>query len=122
MTEPEAAAARGRWGEIAATGYLQSCGHRILQNNYKRRTGEVDIISMDGDVIVCTEVKTWFGAGSDDLSRAVSPAKQRRICKTAAVFLLENPRYAGCGVRFDIILIGKDTGISHFSDAFQGAG
>ena len=122
MATPTSTTAQGRWGEQAAASYLRSAGHRILQKNYKRITGEVDIISMDGEVIVCTEVKTWFGVPCEDLERAISRTKQRRIAATAAVFLLEFPRYAGCAVRFDVILIGRDTGLVHFADAFQGAG
>lgn len=121
MNEPGRSAAIGRWGETAAGEYLLGIGHRILQKNYKRHTGEVDIISMDGDCIVCTEVKTWFGAQQDDLSRALSPSKQRRVARTAQMFLLENGQYRESPVRFDVVCIGPKTGLSHYTDAFQGA-
>ncbi|MFW5801983.1 MAG: YraN family protein, partial [Spirochaeta sp.] len=107
--------------EGVAVDYLSSIGHRILQKNYKRRTGEVDIISTEGDVIVCTEVKTWFGTPAEDLAHSISLLKQQRIIRTAQVFLYENPQLRQCSVRFDVIHIGSHTGVCHYPDAFQGA-
>ena len=47
----------GREGENLAKVYLEKKGYKFLDRNFKRIHGEVDLIMMDGDVIVFVEVK-----------------------------------------------------------------
>jgi Holliday junction resolvase-like predicted endonuclease len=51
----------GRIGEEILTGYLQNRGYRIVERNYTRKCGEIDIIAQKDDVLHFVEVKagTW---------------------------------------------------------------
>ncbi|THB66430.1 MAG: YraN family protein [Spirochaetaceae bacterium] len=109
---------RGFWGEQLATALLKQKGHKILENNYKRLTGEVDIISRDGHCVVFTEVKTWLGTPIDDLGRAISAVKISRIQKTAILFMQDYPDADDCTMRFDVIVMDRHSGLLHFCDAF----
>ena len=42
----------GDAGERLAADYLVSQGHRILARNVRRREGEIDLITLDGDTLV----------------------------------------------------------------------
>ncbi len=114
----EGASIRGRWGESLASDYLQQLGYKILKKNYKRCGGEVDIIARDGEDIVFVEVKTWLHTPYVDLGTAISAAKQKRIQRTAVLYLQDNPEFDGCSMRFDVVLIGADSGIDHLRDSF----
>tara|TARA_B100000745_G_scaffold6770_1_gene5663 strand:- start:1816 stop:2199 length:384 start_codon:yes stop_codon:yes gene_type:complete len=48
----------GNIGENIATRFLQSKGHRILDRNYRKKWGEVDIVSRENRVTHFVEVKT----------------------------------------------------------------
>ena len=48
---------KGMEYERAAAGYLQRCGVRILEYNYRNRRGEIDLIGKDGEYTVFFEVK-----------------------------------------------------------------
>ena len=48
----------GRKGEQLAASYLKRKGYEVLENNYRRTHGEVDIIAKDGETLVFVEVKS----------------------------------------------------------------
>lgn len=48
----------GRFGEKTAAELLRRKGCTLLARNYKRKSGELDIVALDGTVIVFVEVKT----------------------------------------------------------------
>ena len=64
----------GRFGESWAAGLLARRGYRLLARNVRFRTGEIDIVAMDGDVLVFVEVKTrrssTFGPPESAITRA----------------------------------------------------
>ena len=47
----------GREGEQAAVGYLEGCGFRILDRNWRCTDGEIDIVAVDRHTFVVCEVK-----------------------------------------------------------------
>ncbi|MFA6475251.1 MAG: YraN family protein [Patescibacteria group bacterium] len=51
----------GKTGENQATEYLLKLGYTILERNWSRRSGEIDIIAKKDTVIYFFEVKTRSG-------------------------------------------------------------
>lgn len=78
---------KGAFGEEIAREYLKENGFEILSTNYTSRYGEIDIIAKNGDEIIFTEVKTKATGTAYSPVEAVTPAKQAKICKTAALFM-----------------------------------
>ena len=107
----------GRAGEAAAAFHLEEKGMRILEKNFRSRTGEVDIIALDGETIVFTEVKTWSAYGIDALEQALDARKQRKIIETSKFFLSLHREYRYMAIRFDVIFISPE-GINHLASAF----
>ena len=105
----------GSLGEIHAEQVLTDKGYEILARNVVLPGSEIDLIARDGAVIVFIEVKTRTRAGMSG-REAVTPAKQRRVCKGALHYLMKNGlmhRQA----RFDVIEIQGDC-VTHIVDAF----
>ena len=79
----------GKWGEAEAERYLKTLGYKILEHNYHSRFGEIDLIAVDGKVIVFVEVKArstpLFGLGAE----AVGRHKIDKMIKTAMFYLTE---------------------------------
>lgn len=88
--------------EKKAMELMLSSGYKILEKNYRVRTGEIDIIAEKSGVIVFVEVKyrssTKFGYGIE----AVDYRKMRRIYKTAKMYLMLNKKFSN-EIRFDCI-------------------
>lgn len=115
----------GAFGENMACEYLSECGYRVIERNFSCKTGEIDIIAVQGDSIVFIEVKTRSSEEYGLPSEAVSRAKQGRIVKTA-LYYLQSKKLFDYMCRFDVIEIAIDEGNSHrinlIKDAFQYSG
>jgi putative endonuclease len=108
---------KGRAGEIAAAFLLEEKGMLILERNFRTRSGEVDIIALDGETLVFIEVKTWSVYGIDTLEHALNDKKRRKIIETSKYFLMLNRKYRYMAIRFDIVFISP-AGITHLASAF----
>ncbi len=89
---------KGKLGEDAAVEELVRRGHRIIERNYRKPCGEIDIISEINGFIVFTEVKTRKLNSIVSGLEAVDTRKRSRIIRTADCYLNEyitqlQPRY-----------------------------
>ena len=106
---------RGKLGEVRAEQYLVEKGYAILARNCVSSGAEIDLIASDGRCIVFVEVKTR--TGSYALGReAITPAKQKRICKGAMYYLMRNG-LMNRQARFDVIEIQGER-VTHIENAF----
>lgn len=105
----------GNKGENIASRYLKFRLYKILERNYRRKTGEIDIIAKKGGYIIFVEVKYRNNTNKGLPREAVTSFKQRQIKRTAEMYILENN--LKCDLRFDVIEIlgGK---VEHIKNAF----
>lgn len=105
----------GNKGEKIARRYLKFRLYKILETNYRRKTGEIDIIAKKGGYIIFIEVKYRNNTNKGLPREAVTAFKQMQIKRTAEMYLMENK--LNCDVRFDVIeILGKK--IEHIKNAF----
>lgn len=70
----------GRRGEQIALRHVVARGWAVLATNWRcGRLGELDIVALDGDVLVVVEVKTRSGAGFGHPSEGVTARKLARL-------------------------------------------
>lgn len=81
----------GEFGENFVSEWLERQGLSILDRNYHSRYGEIDIIAADEQYIVFVEVKTRSEHYLVSPLEAITPQKQKRIIRTAQLYLLKNP-------------------------------
>ena len=106
-----AAQRRGARAEQIALEYLQGRGLTILERNYRRRLGEIDLVALDNGVLVIAEVRTRSTAAYGGAAASVGRSKQRRIIRTAAQLLQQQRDYAALPVRFDVLIVaGAESG------------
>ena len=94
----------GGQGEADARACLVGKGIKILEMNFRRPTGEIDIIARQGSMVCFVEVKRRSSLRYGRPAEAVNADKQRRIARTALLYLQENG-LEDAPVRFDIIEI-----------------
>ena len=98
--------AQGRLGEDAAVAWLRDHGYRISARNVTNRAGELDIVARDGDTLCFIEIKARSNRNYGVAIESVTPHKQRRIARAAALYLAQHPSERPC--RFDVL--GLDLG------------
>ncbi|WP_335938591.1 YraN family protein [Streptomyces sp. PTD5-9] len=94
--------ALGRYGEEVAARLLTDAGMSVLERNWRCRAGEIDIVAVDGDVLVLCEVKTRREGAFEHPMAAVTPVKAERLRRLAAVWLHRRGGPPG-GVRIDLV-------------------
>ena len=99
----------GAQGEADAKAFLLQKGAKILEANYRRPTGEIDIIARQGKTLLFVEVKRR--------SSLVDRQKQSHILRTAQLYMQEN-RLTDVPVRFDVIEVLPGQ-IRHIENAFD---
>jgi putative endonuclease len=90
VTEVDAMAKKdgvGRYGERVALRHVVSRGWQVLDTNWRGKDGELDIVALDGDVLVVIEVKTRSGHGFGHPAEAVTPRKLARIKRLTGQWL-----------------------------------
>lgn len=96
----------GREGELAVKALLEQKGYGILETNFRTRTGEIDIIALEGDILVFLEVKTRASTSCGFPEEAVTFRKQQRIRRLALEYLsLGESRLRYRDVRFDVAAV-----------------
>jgi len=108
------------WGYIAeymAALYLLLKGYSILQLRYRHHFGEIDIIAMQGQILIAVEVKARASQAAALYS--ITPGKQRKIAQAANAFIAQHPEYAQLGLRFDVIVLTSLFTITHIKDVWR---
>lgn len=87
MGHPTKKQSLGHFGEAAAAAALQKQGYRIIQQNWRCSSGEIDIVAMHKGEIVFVEVRTIRSPGLMSPEESVTAAKQARLARLAGIYL-----------------------------------
>jgi putative endonuclease len=106
----------GHEAEDRAADYLISQGYTIVTRRKKLRHGELDIVALDGEVLVFVEVKARWAEGYIP-EEAIGSAKLRALQLAAEEYVREcEEEERAC--RFDLIAMDRD-GLRHYRDVFR---
>lgn len=94
---------KGKNEETCAVKWLQKRGIRILETNWRCNHCEVDIIGIDGQVVVFYEVKFRKKKKSFHIFPIIPKSKQNRLLYAANMYISKNNINAP--YRFDLIYI-----------------
>ena len=109
----------GDHGERIAEGCLKQMGMEILARNVRIGGGELDIIALDGDVVVIVEVKARSAPGERP-AQAVTRGKIRKISRAALAWLAQRG-WLEREIRFDVVEVldgGAQVRCEHTPSAF----
>lgn len=93
----------GAAAEAQALSYLQEQGLVLVQQNFRCKTGEIDLIMREGQNLVFVEVRARADNRYGGAAASVTPAKQRRLIRAAQFYLQRLPTLPAC--RFDVVAI-----------------
>jgi putative endonuclease len=109
--------------ERLAGQFLTRQGLTPVAQNFRCRLGEIDLVMADQSHLVFVEVRYRASNRFSRASLTVDIHKQRKLIRTAALFLAKRQRYANSVVRFDVVAIDADeqgsNTIEWIKDAFR---
>lgn len=100
----------GQRAEELAAEFLRAQGCEILERNYRRRLGELDLVARERGVLVIAEVRTRASAEFGGAAASVDRRKQRRIARAASQLLQRRRDLARLPVRFDVLVVSGPEG------------
>lgn len=110
----------GAEGERIARTHLEEAGWRLLEQNWRYGRAEIDLIAMDGDVLVFVEVKTRRSRRHGPPEESVSGKKMKLLARAAAAYMDQIDH--DWEIRFDVISVlllpGGTSEVEHLRDAF----
>jgi putative endonuclease len=117
----------GQWAEELAARRFAAAGWEIVERNTRSRFGELDIVALDGRVLVFVEVKAGRQGAAFGPERpilAVDARKQQKVRRLATAWMAERrdvPPYSE--IRFDAVGVtfdrgGRVTDYEHLEGAF----
>lgn len=81
---------KGRRGEEIAASYLKNKGFKILEQNFRTRFGEIDLIASKNSVLHFIEVKLKVGDRFGSPEDMINRNKIMQVVKTAQAYMLIN--------------------------------
>ncbi|AFZ43280.1 Uncharacterized protein family UPF0102 [Halothece sp. PCC 7418] len=97
----------GELGEQVTAQWLQGQGWEILASRWRCRWGELDLVAYDrASTLSFVEVKTRQSRNWDaDGLLAITSQKQRKLYRSAQMFLSAYPQFSELICRFDLALV-----------------
>jgi putative endonuclease len=99
----------GKESESITVLYLKKQGYKIIEQNYRTKLGEIDIIAKEKNTIVFIEVKSRKSGSYGNPKYAVTPKKMRKI-SMVALYFLKITNQSGAKARFDVVSISPGKG------------
>ncbi len=107
----------GKLAEDKAVSLLKKKGYRIVERNFRTKTGEIDIVAEDRDTLVFVEVRFRKNRSFGTPEETVDPRKIKKIILTANRYI-SMKNLSGRDIRFDVIAVDEE-GIRHIISAFD---
>lgn len=103
--------------EMKAEEYLLQKGYKILERNFRTRSGEIDLIAKKGEYFCFVEVKYRTTNDYGNPLEAVDARKQNQIRKVAMYYLMKNKLSEWTPCQFDVIAFEGEK-LTHIENAF----
>lgn len=112
----------GKNFELLAEKFLTDKKYIIIERNFYSSHWEIDLIALDGDILVFIEIKGRVTAKFGSPAESVTKNKQKNIIKCAKYYIHKNNLYDKF-VRFDVIevysnSINNEVIFNHIENAF----
>lgn len=94
----------GAYGESLAAEYLQKLGYSILERNFKKKQGDIDLVVKEGKTLVVVEVKTRISDEYGPPEDAIT-ARKISMLRRSVEYYLAIHQIAYNSIRIDVIAI-----------------
>jgi putative endonuclease len=112
----------GAAAEALAADYLARQGLEVVARNLRCKAGELDIVCLDGNVLVIVEVRLRSRTDYGGALASVTWHKQRKLIRATQFHWQRQPAWRNRIIRFDIVALQGDVGapdIEWIKDAFR---
>lgn len=98
----------GQKAEEAALKFLQKKGLKLLDKNWRCKGGELDLVMLDGPVVVFVEVRLRTNQSFGTAMESISPTKQKRLVTAAQMWRVKHIAHQGRACRVDVAEVSSE--------------
>lgn len=115
----------GQAGEREAEASLTEHGLKMIERNYRCRSGEIDLVMLDptahdAEVLVFVEVRLRGSGAYVSALDSIDRSKQSRLISAARHFLMSHPEWERHPCRFDVVALSPESNqLVWLSHAFE---
>ena len=103
--------------EQRACAALTADGWSILGRRLRTKAGEVDAVAEKDGLVAFVEVKARPTLAM--AAEALGTRQQARLMASAEILLSEHPHWGQQGVRFDVVVVDRQSRVRRITDAFR---
>ena len=108
---------RGRRGEDQVAQHCQTLGWTILGRNLRGRRGEIDLLALDGEIVVSVEVR--LRGTLDQALESLTPTKVRRWIQTTEEMQARFSELWDRYIRLDLLILDRHGRLEHLRNVVQ---
>lgn len=106
---------KGKIGEQKAKSFLEEKGYTIIEQNWRFKRAEIDLIAIEGSEIIFVEVKLRKNNDFGYPEEFVGRQKIKHLWRGLEGYLSTYPEYQKLEPRIDVVAITQESGeIEHF--------
>ena len=109
---------KGRRAESVVALSMANAGGSVLERNWRRGRGEIDIVAYRAGTLAFVEVKAIDAFGTESLAVSVGPGKRARIIETSKLFLDMHREFSSATVRYDVASVRSGAMADYYENAF----
>lgn len=98
----------GKLGERVARKYLESKGYKIIEQNYKTKYAEIDLVGLNKGVMIFVEVRTKRGEAFGSPEDTLDYSKLRKISANARAYAAFKGWNGLCRIDAVCVVLGGD--------------
>jgi len=98
----------GQNAEKRACDYLKRQGLQLIEQNYRCKQGEIDLVMRQNHTIVFVEVRYRKNALHGSGAETVTFSKQKKLLSSATQYLLERYNSVDLPCRIDVLSLGTN--------------
>lgn len=114
---------RGAAAEALACEYLSAQGLIVVERNLRCRAGEIDLVCLDGEVLVVVEVRLRGTEAFGGALASVTSRKRRKLIRATQFQWQRRPEWHARALRFDVLAVqeapGRAREVIWVRDAFR---
>ena len=115
MNNKEHNAKVGKLGEELARKHLQKKGYKVLEQNYRTRYSEIDLVVRQKDVLVIVEVRTKVGEQFGTPEDTLNNKKLQKVKRNAASYVAHTKWNKLYRVDAVCIVLAEDYSLQRFN-------
>ena len=102
----------GKLGESIAKEYLQKNGYKIIEQNYRTKYAEIDLVAVKENVLVFVEVRTKTGELLGTPEESINRRKRAKLVRNAASYMARKRNRQAYRIDAVCVVLNKDSTVS----------